>query len=377
MTWTLNFNFASSQYDWTTNVSNVPPADFGVYDGTKWASVWASYFGVLDERLYLEIIFATGGGTLTEVYVYYTYDGAIGSSLSPAADIRFNNSLRTIKTDMTANSTFIQSVTGLSDAITVGSYVNTVAVGGAGPLVPGDLEIQISRIILVGEGTPPYTQTGLQVPADTSGGLYTAGNSGGGAARIAAISGDGTYIYVAALDASGFPVLLQMATTLTDDAVLVFDPQGGDFIGVECGRQDDDVIWIAGQFDGTNVIKKSEDAGASFAVKDDGTIGAVRAFTVGPSNDDRVIVFDEDNGDILETVDDGASWTSINASVTPEINSIARFSENPDECVFGNVAAGSDSIDYSIDKGENLTDYQTGVYPAADATKVLVHKGSV
>lgn len=370
MTWTLDFRFTNSREFWTTNISNIPPADFGIYDGDKWISEWSSEFGVVDERLFLEFIFpiTNAGATLTEVYVYYTYDGLIGPS--PSVEIRFTNSLRAEFSGISANSSFVHAVTGLSDEIITGTYVNTVAIGGKTPLMEGQLDIIISRITLVGEGPIPYSQPALQIPA------VGGGNSGGAAARIAAISANGTYVYIAALNDSGFPVLLQMDTTLTNDADYVFDPGAGDFIGVECGRQDNDVIWVAGQFDGTNVIEKSEDAGSSFTVKDDGTIGSIRAFAVGPFNDQRVIVFDDDNGDLLETLDDGATWTTINAAVTPTINTIARFSENPDECVFGNAGGVSNSIDYSIDKGENLTDYQTGVYPNADTTKVIVHKGS-
>jgi hypothetical protein len=105
-------------------------------------------------------------------------------------------------------------------------------------------------------------------------------------------------------------------------------------------------------------------------VKDDASLGAIRTFDIGPSDDIRVLVFDGDNGDIIETLDDGATWTTTNAAVTPLINSLARFDQNPEEIVAANEGAANNSIDYSPNTGAQLEDYQTGVYPATDATKV-------
>ncbi len=143
--------------------------------------------------------------------------------------------------------------------------------------------------------------------------------------------------------------------------------------GVECGLLDADVVWVAGGFDGTNVIEKSENAGSTFVVKDDTTIGEIRAFKVGPWDDNRVLILDGDNSDILETIDDGTIWTTINASVTPLINAIARLSQNLEEVVFGNQGGATNSIDYSVNSGAHLEDFQTGVYPNADGTGVIVN----
>jgi hypothetical protein len=190
--------------------------------------------------------------------------------------------------------------------------------------------------------------------------------------KPADIDAAGTFIYVALLS-GGTPILTKISTDLDADGTTVFDPGAGDNIGIECGRFSSDTIWVAGNFDGTNVIEKSEDAGSTFTVKDDATIGDVRSFVMGPDSDERILIFDETNGDILETNDDGSSWDSINASVTPEVNAIARLGRNVQESVFGNDGGVSDSINYSVNSGDDLEDFQTGVYPNANATKVVVN----
>jgi hypothetical protein len=169
------------------------------------------------------------------------------------------------------------------------------------------------------------------------------------------------------------PRYLIQAPATNADGTTVFNPGAGDNIGVECSRSNADVVWVAGNFDGTNVVEKSEDGGSSFVVKDDGNIGDVRVFVVGPDSDDKILVFDETNGDILETRDDGASWDTINASVTPEVNAIARLGKNVQESVFGNDGGANNSINYSVNSGDDLEDFQTGVYPNANATRVIVN----
>jgi hypothetical protein len=190
--------------------------------------------------------------------------------------------------------------------------------------------------------------------------------------KPADIDAAGTFIYAALLQ-GGTPIISKISTDLDADGTTVFDPSAGDNIGVECGRFSSDTIWVAGNFDGTNVIEKSEDAGDSFTVKDDATIGDIRSFVIGPDSDERILVFDETNGDILETNDDGASWKSINASVTPEINAIARLGENVQESAFGNDGGANNSINYSVNSGDDLENFQTGVYPNANATRVIVN----
>jgi hypothetical protein len=213
-------------------------------------------------------------------------------------------------------------------------------------------------VAVAGELTTP------QKFIEDQGGAAAGGAGGAAGGNSADISGDGLSIYIAAFNSLGFPTVIKINEALLTDGSVVFNPGAGGRIGVQCGDLNGDIVWVAGQFDGTNTVEKSEDAGSSFTVKDTGAFGTIRTFQVGPSDDQRLLVFDGDNGDIIETLDDGETWTTINAAVTPSINNIARFGQNPEEIVAGN---------YSPNAGVNLEDYQTGVYPATDATKVIAN----
>lgn len=191
--------------------------------------------------------------------------------------------------------------------------------------------------------------------------------------KPADIDADGTFIYIAALDDSGFPVLLKLSTAINADATTVFEPLAGDDIGVQCGRFNADIVWVAGAFDDTNTVEKSEDAGTLFAIKDDGTFGDVKAFIVGPGSDDRVLIAD-DNVNIEETLDSGTIWTNINTATGFNVNAIARLDINVEEVIFGNDASASDNIDYSVNSGVDMEDFTTGDFPTdADVTSVIVN----
>ena len=184
------------------------------------------------------------------------------------------------------------------------------------------------------------------------------------------VDADGSNLYLALLD-SGNPILIKMSTALNADGSTVFSPGAGDDIGVQCGRFDADVVWVAGAFDGTNVVEKSEDGGTTFTVKDPATFGDVEAFVVGPDSDTRVLIAD-DNIDIQETIDGGTVWTAINSGTGFNVNAIARLPQNVQESVFGNDANATDNIDYSPNSGGDMEDFSTG-FPTEDTTRVIVN----
>jgi hypothetical protein len=189
--------------------------------------------------------------------------------------------------------------------------------------------------------------------------------------KPASIDASGTFIYLALLQ-DGTPILSKFSTALDADGETVFDPGAGDTIGVECGRFDANVIWIAGLFDGTNQVEKSEDAGSTFVVKDSGfNPGGVFAFDVGPDVDTKVIVNNNDT-QTLETTDDGATWAVITTE-NIEALSIDRLAKNTQETVFGNFGDVNNSINYSINSGADIEDFQTGVFPNENVTGVIVN----
>jgi len=246
---------------------------------------------------------------------------------------------------------------------------------GTGPSGPGRttymdmLEVRLTTAIAVGAEAgrlqSPFNFIGAQ-------GAGAAGGAGGGAGgNTASISAGGTYIYIAAFNNLGFPTMIRIATTLTSDGTVVFEPGAGGRIGVQAEKFTASNVWVAGQFDGTNTLERSEDFGASWTVKDGGAFGTIRTFDIGPDSDERVLIFDGDNGDLLESVDSGDNWSLVNGTVTPLLNAIGRSPIDTREIAFVNQGDVSDSVSYTVNSGTNLEDYQTGVYPNADGTKVI------
>ena len=185
------------------------------------------------------------------------------------------------------------------------------------------------------------------------------------------IDADGENIYIAGLNADSEPVLIKFPASLNADGSLVFSPGSGTNIGVQCGRFDNDVVWVAGNFGGTDVVEKSEDGGSTFVVKDDGAINSVNSFIVGPDSDDRVLLVDSDD-DILETIDDGETWTNLASGITPVPLALARLDKNIQETVFGNQGDTTDNINYSINSGIDLEDYTSGFDKERDITGLEV-----
>lgn len=190
--------------------------------------------------------------------------------------------------------------------------------------------------------------------------------------KPADIDADDTFIYVSLLQ-GGTPILTKINTDLGSDGTTVFNPGSGDNIGIQCGRFDNDVIWVGGKFDSTNKLEKSEDAGSSFTVKDDATFTDIETFIVGPDSDNRILVADE-TIEIQETINGGTTWTQINSSAGFNVNDIARLGVNVQESVFGNDLGATDAIDYSVNSGADMEDFTTGDFPTdVDVTGVIVN----
>lgn len=362
MAWSATFDFVFSDHDWTNDATGLRP--FGIYNSSiGWQSVFGTVGATDDERLYLRKEIATTGPVIETVEVFYTVTGTTG----PAGKVVGIVVDAFTGTDTyTSPSVFTHLETGIGITIVAATAIRTSFVGGES--AEGALDATITKIIVTGTGDNPFPSTANLIRF-----IPNVLANGAGASGIASTSQDGANIYIAAANNLGTPILIKIASDLATNGTIVLDPGDGDRIGVECGRFDENVVWVAGNFGGTNVVEKSENAGSSFAVKDDATIGVIRAFRIGPNDDETIIVFDETNGDILETIDDGATWITINASVSPEINAIARLDVNPEESVFGNVGGATDSIDYSVNSGADLEDFQTGVFPNADVTGVIVN----
>lgn len=364
MAWSWTSNFPSTQDIWIADDNGFGP--LAIYTtSVGWLKLDAQTSPAGFSRL-VDIKCSFSSIVISSIEINYDYvRGAFSSDLSAIAIFTGSGSniiLSSATTDGTGQTfVFNPGVNETDIEVLVRSSLQGSATFNGTAI--------LNSITITGPGNiSPFQVSTFQTPSqfiDDQGG-------GGGFDGIADISADGLFIYIALFTNLGSPMLVKFSTAIDANGSEVFSPGAGGRIGVQCGVLGADVVWVAGEFDGTNVIEKSENAGTTFIVKDNGTIGVIRAFKVGPWDDNRVLIVDNDNGDILETIDDGATWTTINSSVTPLINAISRLSKNLEEVVFVNQGGGTDSIDYSVNSGANLEDFQTGVYPNANGTGVVV-----
>ena len=192
--------------------------------------------------------------------------------------------------------------------------------------------------------------------------------------KPASIDQDGSFIYIAALDSLGEPTLIKFSTNLASDGQAVFQPGSGTDIGVQCGRKDADIVWVAGAFGGTDTVEKSENAGSSFVVKDPGTFDPVVAFNISPESDEHILAATNlgssaASGTLQLSLDDGVTWTEINSNTASIITDIAQLDINPQEVALG--GENPDELDHSINYGQNLEDISGGG-PTSNTTKVIV-----
>lgn len=173
------------------------------------------------------------------------------------------------------------------------------------------------------------------------------------------IDADGDFIYIAALDSNGDPTLIKFSTALDSDGEIVFTGSGGSDIGVETARADGDSLVVAGDF-GTTYVQSSDDAGTTFTDITPSAGGAVKSFVTGPDDDRRILVYDTDNGDLLESVDAGDTWVTKNASVSQTILAMARLGIAVDQSVFGNSSVDAETVQYSPNTGADLAELSGG-----------------
>lgn len=173
---------------------------------------------------------------------------------------------------------------------------------------------------------------------------YAPSAASGSAPRSMDVSADDYYLHVGALF-GGNPVLLRLLADLSADPIEAYAPGAGTAIGVKCGDENDEWVWIGGDF-GTPLVRLSIDDGITWTTKDPGTWGGVALpFVVGSWWDNLFLVPTDTDDDLHETEDGGLNWTTLNAGLPFDVGGMDRLDINLDEIVIGSDA-GRD-IQYS------------------------------
>jgi hypothetical protein len=209
--------------------------------------------------------------------------------------------------------------------------------------------------------------TGIYVRDDPIGPVVTKAYSIG-APEAMDVSADDYYLYVGVLDGSSQPVLLRLLADLSVDPTKVYEPGAGSAIGVQCGDESEDWVWIAGDFGGGIKVRNSIDDGTTWTTKDPGTWnGVALPHIVGPWWDNLVLVPTDGDDTLRETEDGGLNWADLNAALPFDVGGMDRLDINLDEIVIGSDA-GRD-IQYSPNNAasfEDITDVSMADVPVTD-----------
>jgi hypothetical protein len=165
------------------------------------------------------------------------------------------------------------------------------------------------------------------------------------------VSADDYYLYVGVLDGSNQPVLLRLLADLSADPTKVYEPGAGSAIGVQCGDESEDWVWIAGDFGGGIKVRNSIDDGATWT-------------------DDLVLVPTDGDDDMFETEDGGLNWTTLNTALPFDVGGMDRLDINLDEIVIGSDA-GRD-IQYSPNNAASFEDISDVSMVDVPVTDVII-----
>ena len=130
-------------------------------------------------------------------------------------------------------------------------------------------------------------------------------------------SQDGAFIFVALEDdATGNQIIFKITrpTSTTPTTVAAYEPGSSNSGNVAPTGNSDKVIFH-GDFDEEFVIDHAIEAGTNTEI---GNGGIAQVLSVDPSDDAHMILYDEDQGEIQETVDNGDNWIVLHGSTGPD-----------------------------------------------------------
>lgn len=339
--WTqLAPGFGSTSYDFVTGNEQGWANDaahsrgFGIFSaGVGWLSEWGTVGG-FDERLYLIKDIDNIGGIITGVEVFYTTVGVVGTT--PVIGILVNDITR-VTGAFTAPNTFSQPVSGLTDTVSASTTVRTSMVGGAGPLMDGDLDVKVTKIIVTQETTliPLAIDVELEIGIQAYITLWQSGNLVLQVWDVTTTAPTFTRSFI-----------IGAATLAQVEAKTFFAvPYCPPFFGT---GSLDDIVYIFGIFPGNLHIKKSTDAGATFGADiGDGTWGAAEVGGFFAIDSNTLYAFINGGSRALwRSLNGGSSWTNLSSlPFDVDYGSVSLHSDG--RILIANRAAGAQMAAYA------------------------------
>lgn len=185
-------------------------------------------------------------------------------------------------------------------------------------------------------------------------------------------SQDGAFVFVAledddTTDQIVFKIVRPTSTTPT--TVTAYEPGGGNSADVATTGNPDKMVFH-GDFDSADFVIDHQIAAETNT--DIGNGGIAEVLRVDPSDDGHIILYDEDQGEIQETLDNGDNWTVLNVATGPDpINAMDILflgAYYPASGFIGGdeVGAGTDEVlEYTPNNFANLRDDASAALAAA------------
>lgn len=175
-----------------------------------------------------------------------------------------------------------------------------------------------------------------------------------------AVSQNGNHIFLALENESGFPVIVKTTRADLSTFTVAYNPAAGTAANVVAAGED--TMLFYGNFgSGVQVIKHTVSSGANANISPTGlTTKVANCLAVNPSDTNEIWLTVNTDQDLLRTLDQGATWETLNAALGFSATAMLVFWEGEYELDRGYIAgnvSGTEELLYTVDEGDSYGDY--------------------
>ena len=187
-------------------------------------------------------------------------------------------------------------------------------------------------------------------------------------------SADGAYIFMALEDSSGFPVVVKASRDDLSTWDAAYNPGAGTAVNVASVPGNHDLMLLYGNFgSGVQVIKHVISSVTNTNISPTGlTTKVINALACNPGDANEVWLTVNIDQDLLQTIDLGANWTTLNAALGFDPTDLLVFFSGSFEystLYFCGAIAAVAELRYSPNEANTLSDI-TGAALGASANIV-------
>ena len=178
---------------------------------------------------------------------------------------------------------------------------------------------------------------------------------------------DGAYIFLALEDNSGFPVVVKASRDSIATWTAVYSPGAGSAINVASVPSDSDKILFYGYMgSGIQVVKHIISAVTNTNISPAGlTTKICNTLCPNPSAPNEIIITINTDQDLLRTIDGGANWSSLYATLGVDPTGLAVRWDDPDRVYVTGYDGADVDLLYTPNEGDSVSDVSGAALKAA------------